>query len=103
MSLLVLSTFEDEKAANGAAKAVVKKRLAACASVVPNINSYYFWKGKFCKAEEALLLAKTTKAKYKKLEAELKKLNPAKVPEIIALRIDGGLKEYLSWVENAGR
>jgi periplasmic divalent cation tolerance protein len=44
------------------------------------------------------VLIKTRSALYDELEAEIAKLHPYEVPEIIALPVARGLPEYLAWV-----
>lgn len=42
---LVLVTVPDKKTARKLAKASLKAHLAACANLVPKIESHYWWKG----------------------------------------------------------
>jgi periplasmic divalent cation tolerance protein len=97
--LLVLTTCADEKEARRIAAALVTERLAACVSVIP-AASVFFWKGKLRSASERLLIAKTGERKYRAVEARIKQLHGYELPEIIALRIARGSKEYMKWVEN---
>ncbi|VVC72071.1 Divalent-cation tolerance protein CutA [uncultured archaeon] len=101
MAFLVLSTFSSQKEAQKCAEKIVSARLAACASVIPQINSTYTWKNKLCVSCESLMIAKTTEKRYPALEREIKRLNSNEVPEIIAVKIARGSKEYLAWVETA--
>lgn len=80
------------------ARALVEKRLAACAQIVGPITSTYWWQGKIETAEEWLCLAKARKEDYRKIERAIKELHPYQTPEIIALPIDAGSTEYLRWV-----
>jgi len=63
-------------------KALVKKRLVACANIVPKISSVYRWNGKVKRSREALLLLKTKKSLHKKIAAEIKKLHSFELPAI---------------------
>ena len=80
-------------------RAVVEKRLAACANIlrVP-VESVYWWKGKVEKAREVMVLLKTTAERLKKLETEVKRLHSYDVPEFVALPVVAGSREYLRWV-----
>ena len=49
-------------------------------------------------ASEVPLLIKTTRSRYAALEAEIRRRHPYEVPEIVALPIERGLPEYLTWV-----
>ncbi|MDD5317763.1 MAG: divalent-cation tolerance protein CutA [Candidatus ainarchaeum sp.] len=99
MPLAVFVAFESEKSAEKAAERIVRKRLAACASVLPKMKSAYIWKKKLCRATECLMIAKTTEKRYPALEREARRLHSYEVPEIIAIRIARGSRAYLAWLE----
>jgi periplasmic divalent cation tolerance protein len=96
---LVLSTAPPDKAPE-LARALVRERLAACVNVLPGARSFYFWEGKECEDEEALLLIKTTGAAVPRLTERLLELHPYDVPEIVSLPLaDGeGNARYLDWI-----
>jgi periplasmic divalent cation tolerance protein len=101
--IVVLSAYPDIAGARKAARGIVEKKLAACASIVPAVESHYRWKGRLQKRSECLLIIKTSKAAYPKLEAFIRKNHPYEVPEIIWMDAKGGLKDYLAWVQtNSG-
>jgi periplasmic divalent cation tolerance protein len=86
------------------ARSVVSKQLAACVNVVLSpADSYYTWKGKLEVAREYLLVVKTTKKNLANLEKEVKRLHSYDVPELIALSVAAGSKDYLKWLENSVR
>jgi periplasmic divalent cation tolerance protein len=80
------------------AKAVVERKLAACAQVIGPIASTYWWKGKIEVAQEWLCIIKTRRGRYRQLETAIKELHPYETPEIVAVPIVSGSKEYLSWI-----
>jgi periplasmic divalent cation tolerance protein len=80
------------------AGSVVEKRLAACANIVAGVESIYRWKGKVERAGEVLVVIKTTAARLRELETEVKRMHSYEVPEFIALRIATGSKEYFTWI-----
>jgi len=96
---LVLSTVPTQKKARELARALVQNRLAACVNIVPGLHSIFRWQGKIDKANESLLMIKTTKALFPALLKFLKKRHPYQVPEIISLPIQSGNQEYLRWLE----
>lgn len=61
MSILIFVTCKNTAEARKIAKALLKRKLAACANIVPKMESHYWWKGKLRKDSEALLIAKTSK------------------------------------------
>jgi periplasmic divalent cation tolerance protein len=85
------------------ASALVEERIAACANVVPGLLSVYRWKGVVQKDPEELLLIKTRRALLGEVEARVKALHPYDVPEVIALPILDGSREYLDWLAESTR
>ncbi len=97
-ALLVLSTFPDAATARRIARQLVENKCAACANLLPPVESIYWWEGKVETGNETLVLFKTTTGRYEALETSLRQLHPYDVPEIIALPVAQGLPEYLRWV-----
>jgi periplasmic divalent cation tolerance protein len=86
------------------ASSAVKKRLAACVSILLGpVESIYAWKGRVEKAREHLLVMKTTAARLKELEREVKRLHSYDVAEFVALRVTGGSSKYLEWLARSVR
>jgi periplasmic divalent cation tolerance protein len=96
--LLVLSTFPDAATARRIGRELVEQRCAACANILPQLESIYWWEKKVESANETIVFLKTTADRYAALETTLKQLHPYEVPEIIALPVEQGLPEYLRWV-----
>lgn len=101
--LLVISNTPDRATAEHIADALVASHVAACVNVLAECNSVYRWEGKVEHTSEIPLLIKTTADAYPRLEAELRKLHPYAVPEIIAIPISAGLPAYLEWVQTETR
>jgi len=96
--LLAFSTFPDIETARRISRQLVTENFAACANIVPGIESIYRWQGKIEEGDETLVLFKTTAARSAAFQEKLKSLHPYDVPEIIGLPIAEGLPEYLRWV-----
>jgi len=103
MSYVVLVTTKKRAEAERIAKQLVEEKLAACVNVLPKISSTYGWKGKVEHASEALLLVKTSREKLDRLIARVKELHSYEIPEILALQIERGSREYLKWLEESLR
>ena len=97
--ILVATTTEHQQDAEKLARIAVEKRLAACAQVEGPMTSIYWWQDKTETATEWKCSFKTSLKNYQKLEAEIQKAHPYDTPEIQALPIVDGSKEYLSWLE----
>ena len=96
--LLVLSTFPEAESARRIAGQLVAENFAACANIIPAIDSIYRWQGKLEQGTEALVFFKTSASRYPAFQEKLKSLHPYDVPEIVCLDIRDGLPEYLRWV-----
>jgi len=96
--LVAFSTFADAETARKTVRMLVEERLAACANVVPRIESIYHWQGKIETSTEVFVIFKTTRDRYPAFEQRLRALHPYEVPEIVAIDIAAGLPAYLKWV-----
>ena len=94
---LCLVTCKDTKEARKIAKSLLKKKLVACANIIPKIESHYRWNGKIEKGSEALLILKTKRQLQSKVSAEIKKLHSYKLPVIEFVSSKTG-KEVEKWV-----
>jgi periplasmic divalent cation tolerance protein len=102
-ALVVLVTTPSAERAAEIARAVVEERLAACGNVVPGLRSIYRWEGKVQDDAEALLVLKTTRARFDALRDRVLALHPYEVPEVIALPIEAGSARYLAWIADETR
>lgn len=102
-NLLVLCTCPDKEVAETIATALVEAGLAACVNRVPDITSVYIWQKKLEREAEELLLIKTSASAWDGLEAEIKRLHPYELPEIIAVPISAGSPPYLDWIRESTR
>ena len=96
--ILVLTTVPDEKTGQKIATQMVEKRLAACVTVSVSSQSLYWWQGKISKESEHILFIKTKASLFPRLEKKIQEIHPYEVPEIIALPILKGSKDYLDWI-----
>ena len=95
---LAFSTFPDIETARRISRELVTENLAACANIIPAIESIYRWQGKIEQGNETLVLFKTTATRSAAFQEKLKSLHPYDVPEVILLPIAEGSPEYLRWV-----
>ena len=96
--LLALSTFPDQETAREISNELVTKKLAACANILPGVESIYRWKEKIESGNETLVFFKLSEATQSAFQEKLRSLHPYEVPEIIFVPISSGLPEYLRWV-----
>lgn len=87
--------------ADALAGALVEARLAACVHLLPAGRSIYRWQGTVERAEEVQLIVKTSRARYAELEAEVRRLHPYELPEVVAVNLACGLPAYLQWIHES--
>ncbi len=98
--IVVFITTKDTAEAQKIAVALLKRRLAACVNIVPEVNSHFWWQDKLDSAKESLLVIKTKDTLLPDIVKSVKKIHSYTVPEIIALPIVGGNQDYLDWIDN---
>ena len=96
--IVVFMTAGDRDEADRIAEALVDARLAACVQILPEIKSVYRWKGAIERANEVLLLAKTTTEKFAELDRVVREIHSYDTPEIVAVPADAVSKPYLKWL-----
>jgi len=96
--LLALSTFPDRDTAQRISNQLVTEKFAACANILPGIESIYRWKEKIETGNETLVFFKLSEDRQSAFQEKLRSLHPYDVPEIIFVPVTTGLPEYLRWV-----
>jgi len=94
----VLTTVENKADAEKIARSLVAEKLAACVQILGPLTSYFHWQGKLDTAGEYLCLIKSRNDLFAELETAIKDLHPYEVPEILAIPVVKGGKEYLEWM-----
>ena len=98
--LVVLCTCPASDGAESLAVTLVERRLAACVNLVPGVRSVYRWQGAVERADETLLVIKTTRERFDALRDCIVSIHPYEVPEVIGLDAVAGLHPYLDWVRD---
>lgn len=97
-AVIVLVTWPVAEDAGPAATTLVEERLAACVSVLPEMDSIYRWKNAVESQRERQMIIKTTAPRVNGLMARIKQLHPYDVPEMIVLPVSGGSGAYFEWL-----
>jgi len=99
--VIVLTTVGADVNVGAIATALVDERLAACVNVLPEMDSYFRWRGVVEQAEERQLVIKTTSAQLAALEQRLHELHPYELPEFLVLPVRQGSDAYLRWIRTS--
>lgn len=99
--IVVLVTAKDTDEAQMISRKLLDEKLVACVNIVKGVRSLFWWQGKVDQADEALLVIKTQQARFPEIVNSVKSAHSYDVPEIIALPIIDGNKDYLTWIDES--
>lgn len=102
-AIFVYVTTADIAEARRIGRAVVERRLAACANAIDGMHSVYWWEGAVQEATEAVLILKTEKDRLQELIAAIKARHSYDCPCIEALDIADGNPDFLAWIRQETR
>ncbi|GAB4341762.1 MAG: divalent-cation tolerance protein CutA [Desulfobulbaceae bacterium] len=94
----VVTTTDRKEDAERIAAEAVEKRLAACVQI-SSCRSVFRWQGAIEQADEFLCVMKSRRDLFPELEKLVRSLHTYEVPEIIAVEIIAGSRDYLAWLE----
>ena len=96
---IVLTTVATPEEATRIGRTLVEERLAACATLIPAVQSIYHWQGQVETSSETLLLLKTGPDQLPALEDRLHQLHSYQTPEFLVLNVEAGSHPYLDWLQ----
>lgn len=99
--IVVFVTVSSIEEAEKIGRGLVEEKLAACANIVQQLKSIFFWEEKLCQENEVLMIVKSRGRLFNQLADYVKKNHSYKVPEIIAIPIIDGSSDYLSWLNES--
>ncbi len=94
--IYITASTVDEARAIG--KDLVSNRLAACANIIDNIQSIYWWEGEIQDEKEVILIAKTKESLVSELIEKVKSMHSYSCPCIVSLPILDGNRPFLEWI-----
>lgn len=77
---------------------LLEKRLIACASILPEVESVFRWKGKIETASEAKVILKSQSEHFEKIRALILEKGSYEVPEIVEVPVHRVNPSYLQWL-----
>lgn len=94
---LAIVTAPERKTARRLAGLALEARLAACVSLLPGVESHYWWQGKREKGGEILLLFKTSRRQARALQDLILASHPYDTAEFVILPVESASARYLAW------
>jgi periplasmic divalent cation tolerance protein len=99
--LVVLSTAPTAAEGETIGRRLVEEHLAACVNVLPGTRSMFFWAGQVHETDEAVLVIKTSRARYADLERRIAERHSYSVPGVLALPVASGSPAYVAWLRES--
>jgi len=100
-AVVILASYPGRASALRAARALVRDRLLACATVQGGGTAVYRWSGRTQEEASTLLWGKTAATAADRAIEAIRALHPDEVPEILVLRVAKGYRPYLRWLEQS--
>ncbi len=94
---LAYTTCSTEAEARALAQGLVQAHLAFCVNIGPKSVSVYPWQGQIEQTDEVVLTIKTRADKIEALTAHVRERHAYEVPELLWVKVEGGLGAYLDW------
>lgn len=96
--MLIWCPFPDAESARVAARVLVEESLAACANIMPAMQSIYSWQNEIHEAQEVGVLIKSNVLVYAKCMERLLALHPYSEPAILAWECPASLPQTIGWL-----
>jgi periplasmic divalent cation tolerance protein len=97
-TVLCYVTCSDLPEARRIGEAAVESRLAACANILPGMQTIYRWQGSVEQGSEVVLILKTRRTLAEPLGALVREAHSYECPCFVVLPIAGGNPAYLAWI-----
>ena len=94
----VATSTDQRNVADRIALALVEDQLAACVQIYGPVTSIFRWREKIETSEEWVLVAKTHRELFARVESTIRSLHNYEVAEIVATPIVAGHADYLEWM-----
>jgi len=98
---IVLTTCATADEAAQTGRTLVEEQLAACATLIPSVESIFHWEGNVESAFETILLLKTSPDQLPALEARLHHLHSYQTPEFLVLDVEAASQRYVEWLQSS--
>ena len=94
-------TTPDRALADELVDRLVGERLIACGNITASVTSIYRWQGAIERADEVLVIMKTTEALAARVVARVRELHSYEVPEVLFFPVTTANDAYIEWVRES--
>jgi periplasmic divalent cation tolerance protein len=96
--IFVYTTYPSVAEAEGAGRALVERRLAACVNILPGMISHYRWEGAIERGDETVMIIKTRAVLFDAVRAAVKSTHSYKTPAILVVPVEDIDPSYRAWL-----
>jgi periplasmic divalent cation tolerance protein len=96
--IYIFWTCQSREEAKKIVRLLLDQRLIACASLLPEVESLYRWKGKVEEGREVKVILKTQAKYFEPICAVIGQHGSYEVPEIAQVEVGMCNPRYLAWV-----
>ena len=101
MYSMVYITTSGEEESKKIARVLLEEKLVACANIISNMGSIYWWEGKLEEDVESILLVKTRSHLVDKVIDMVREIHSYQTPCALEIQIKKGSPDYLDWLDNS--
>lgn len=94
-------TCPNQELARQISKVLLEERLIACANIIPQMESHYWWQGKLQSSNEAVLVLKSRKSLKAQIQNRIEQIHSYETPCILEIPIQSGNDPYLKWLASS--
>lgn len=98
--IMVYVTTASKVEAEKIAQDLLREHLIACVNIVGPVSSFFQWSGKIDTSEEYLMIMKSRSDLFMALSERVRALHSYEVPEVVAVPIVDGSKDYFDWMNS---
>ncbi|MBI1328176.1 MAG: divalent cation tolerance protein CutA [Alphaproteobacteria bacterium] len=91
-------TYSDAAQAEKHIADLLEARLIACANIIPQMTSFYWWQGKIEQGNELIVLFKTRNSLKQEVMTWLKRNHSYNTPCVMELPVGAVDGKYLQWI-----
>ncbi|MEQ8747522.1 divalent-cation tolerance protein CutA [Pyruvatibacter sp.] len=96
--VFIYTTVASMDAADAIADTLVGARLAACANIVPGMQSVYRWNGQIAREQEIVVILKTRKGLEREAIKAVCAVHPYDVPAVTAFAASSVSGDFAAWI-----
>ncbi|MEZ5813671.1 MAG: divalent-cation tolerance protein CutA [Alphaproteobacteria bacterium] len=101
--IVIYCTYPNCEEARQITQILLEERLVACANILPEHESLYWWDGAVERAAEVAVIYKSRAGLFDAVKERVIGLHSYDVPCVVSWSIENGHRAFLQWIESETR